>query len=595
LYNYNQPYYPNPASYGHTHTHTPIPGPGPGTLQNGYHPAPPLNPHPNSNPNPNINDESMKEPQFANISYPSISQQPPPFYPSNHPYAYGAGYPHNGYYDYPPPPPPLLSTSNGILKPQTQTQSQNQSLNPAAQGYVPTRREVNGHPFAPVVDGEKLKGLGSGLGLTNGDSSMPISLAPPNDPPPPAEVISLPPDPVPTDPIGPISDKMEDLHRTAPPVKDDPPDPLQEPLPSDSEVHDSITDTEPTPQPIPIILNPITPVPLSLTSTSPSITTPSTPLSPGFQFTGSTLASLLSPPARQKPTIPNGHPTPKSKAGKPVLQLRSSRPSSSTKDNSYSTKLRIPQSIKTITVPTETQTQDSNQTDTHRKYKSVIIFKSPSDNTPIKTILSFGEILPPPPTVVLPKPSWAALLKTNKPFSRTQSTPERILSPVPPSRSVRHSPAKSTISLPDEQVASSTPGHIAPDSSVTASGSDSVQSGPNMVGASNGEVKSTGIGTPEIKSPPKPINYAAAAAAAAGSIMSPHEELIRLLGEGMRRPREIAPVAVARGLINTGNMCFANTVSWFSLLFISFLYPGRCCRSSRSSTSSSDSLPSPHH
>lgn len=63
------------------------------------------------------------------------------------------------------------------------------------------------------------------------------------------------------------------------------------------------------------------------------------------------------------------------------------------------------------------------------------------------------------------------------------------------------------------------------------------------------------------KNAPRPvINYAAAAAAS--KHLSSQEDLIKLLTEGMRgRPKEAIPFNTPRGLINTGNMCFANTVS----------------------------------
>ena len=59
---------------------------------------------------------------------------------------------------------------------------------------------------------------------------------------------------------------------------------------------------------------------------------------------------------------------------------------------------------------------------------------------------------------------------------------------------------------------------------------------------------------------PRPtFNYAAAAAA--GAALSPQEELIKLLSEGIKGKAKEVPMTLPRGLINTGNMCFANTVS----------------------------------
>ncbi|GMK59911.1 hypothetical protein CspeluHIS016_0901280 [Cutaneotrichosporon spelunceum] len=59
---------------------------------------------------------------------------------------------------------------------------------------------------------------------------------------------------------------------------------------------------------------------------------------------------------------------------------------------------------------------------------------------------------------------------------------------------------------------------------------------------------------------PRPaFNYAAAAAV--GAPLSPAEDLARLLTEGLRaRPVRPAQPIIPRGLVNTGNMCFANTI-----------------------------------
>ncbi|EIW73321.1 hypothetical protein TREMEDRAFT_73044 [Tremella mesenterica DSM 1558] len=74
-------------------------------------------------------------------------------------------------------------------------------------------------------------------------------------------------------------------------------------------------------------------------------------------------------------------------------------------------------------------------------------------------------------------------------------------------------------------------------------------------------VTSIGIASPPAPIPasrPAPINYAAAAASAAAT---PQEELVKLLTEGVKgKIPEKGPMTLPRGLINTGNMCFANTI-----------------------------------
>ena len=144
------------------------------------------------------------------------------------------------------------------------------------------------------------------------------------------------------------------------------------------------------------------------------------------------------------------------------------------------------------------------------------------------------------PKISVPKvkpASWAALLKAPVKHSAI---------PIPSSQSKSPSPAKSITPLAPESDAGlprlpTTPSNEAdtPRSVVTQL--------PPSTGAS-------------AASAPRPVfNYAAAAAA--GATLTPQEDLARLLTEGLKgRPRE-ASLCLPRGLINTGNMCFANTVS----------------------------------
>lgn len=129
--------------------------------------------------------------------------------------------------------------------------------------------------------------------------------------------------------------------------------------------------------------------------------------------------------------------------------------------------------------------------------------------------------------VVKPKPvSWAALF--GKPGSKV-SAPLDTLSTGP--SSIRASPSKSTMSLDAESEVET----VTPRSNATT-------------------LPSTGT-----KAPRPVVNYAAAAAT---KQLSPQEDLVKLLTEGMRgRHRDPLPNNVPRGLVNTGNMCFANTVS----------------------------------
>ncbi|KLT43572.1 cysteine proteinase [Cutaneotrichosporon oleaginosum] len=147
---------------------------------------------------------------------------------------------------------------------------------------------------------------------------------------------------------------------------------------------------------------------------------------------------------------------------------------------------------------------------------SSIASPTPSPSTAASSITS-PAVAPPPkkPT------SWASLLRP------AGATPVGSAGPS----STLVSPSKTNVSLPSE--APETPRSTAP--------SLPPSSGPAPV-------------------KPRPaFNYAAAAAV--GAPLSPAEDLARLLTEGLRtRPVRPSQPIIPRGLINTGNMCFANTI-----------------------------------
>jgi hypothetical protein len=164
--------------------------------------------------------------------------------------------------------------------------------------------------------------------------------------------------------------------------------------------------------------------------------------------------------------------------------------------------------------------------------------EKPSVEEPVEEVKSpqVEEAVPAPAPVPAPKAkpvSWAALLK---PKSLAQ-LPSDSLSAGP--SSVRVSPSKSVISLATEtdaqtEVDAVTPKSVAPSlpPSATASGA----------------------------APRPAFNYAAAAAIGRG--ITPQDELLKMLTDGLKiRPKGPPTSSVPRGLINTGNMCYANTVS----------------------------------
>jgi hypothetical protein len=142
---------------------------------------------------------------------------------------------------------------------------------------------------------------------------------------------------------------------------------------------------------------------------------------------------------------------------------------------------------------------------------------------------------PAPAAVPKAKPSsWAALLKP-----KTQAlAPSDNLS-VGPS-SVRVSPSKSVISLATETDA------VTENEAVT----------PRSIAPSL--PPSTGLST--APGPRPAFNYAAAAASGKG--LSPHDDLLNLLTQGIKGRSKVPSPNVPRGLINTGNLCYANTVSF---------------------------------
>jgi ubiquitin carboxyl-terminal hydrolase 10 len=161
--------------------------------------------------------------------------------------------------------------------------------------------------------------------------------------------------------------------------------------------------------------------------------------------------------------------------------------------------------------------------------------EKPSVEEPVKeTSAPVEKAAPVPAPAPKAKPSsWAALLKP-----KTHAhVPSDTMSAGP--SSVRVSPSKSVISLATETNAQTevdpiTPRSVAPSLPPSAS-----------------------AGTPG----PRPaFNYAAAAAIGRG--ITPQDELLKLLTDGLKvRPKGPPTASVPRGLINTGNMCYANTVS----------------------------------
>lgn len=196
--------------------------------------------------------------------------------------------------------------------------------------------------------------------------------------------------------------------------------------------------------------------------------------------------------------------------------------------------------------------------------------------------LVFGEIVPEQEKEKEDKAEWVGEKpvvdekEEEKVEKKERSTPARAPAPAPSPAKPRSWAALLKTPTPSSP---STPGAV-PSSS--ASVTSTTEAGPSRPRPSTSASPSTPNLTANVNglqlSPPtqgqqqqqaKTFNYAAAAMS---SVPSPHEELIKLLSEGVSSLRgtgttvglsvkEKEALMVPRGLINTGNMCFANTVS----------------------------------
>jgi len=508
------------------------------------------------------------------------------FYPPDHPYAHGGGF---GYPQYPPGPGMYASAYGGyptgpspVMMPPPPPMGKR--LNPAAQGfnftpqsrlssngdsgpskpeYLPVFASIqaqptpapNGHAepvrqtwTGPVmVDGEKLKGIGERRmsGVSQDGGSLGLTQL----------VEALTP--------------QETLPAPPPAITSNAP-----------------TDSATTPA---MSTSPTTPV-LVQTPRAPTDGINSIPLSPNpagtaqpqpdsqWNFVGPSMSGYLSPPpsatvatfsqapsfsqALSIPSTPSAPRPRKAVVTDPgPLKLRSSRQkANSTAENAYNSLLSgaIPNSVKTEqTAGSDTPKKQMPRGKGKASGKKVVFAAGVDDEEMARMgierrmgDLVFGSVkdasalavstsgIAPAEATPRAKPpakptSWAALVGgAAKPFSRTASTPSSMVV----------SPSKSVISLATESEAG--PSHQSTEPTTPRSIAPSL---PPSTGAS-------------IASAPRPVfNYAAAAAA--GANMSPQAALAKVLTDGLRGRSGHAPRCLPRGLVNTGNMCFANTVS----------------------------------
>ncbi|ORX34811.1 hypothetical protein BD324DRAFT_653068 [Kockovaella imperatae] len=581
--------------------------------------APPYHQHPQLPSIPPPPDQDFRPGQ----PYPNAnpSHQPyPSYYPPGHPYAYGAGV---GYHPYLPHQAmypsfsydPSMSPVNAPPQSQPSHRQSNgppsKSLNPAAAGFtfapsqarshdnvqihsdqmsLPSsdRSDVNpvyptlshssqttlkpdmpnGHAdtkslsIGAIVNGEDMKGINAasapnddsndeasgGLGLehmempqenaSTQESSLAASVTLSQSESTPAMSLST------TTPTTPISVQT--------------PKAPSDPLSPSVTTPDPAAPTSNSAAPPPSKLNFVGPTMSGYTS--PNATAPTTP------SIAQTMSEILLPPsaARQVPAKSVS----KSQPAVETLKLFAQRPKSrQLSGNGYalSSQNSIPKNVKTEVV---NDMAASSRSSTRRRPLGLPIFVSAGSRTrksqPLpasasRITLSFGEIGPstapvpaakalepsrpktPTPPAPKSKPSsWAALLKPEGATSSTTAS-TRNVSPI----------ATSTPLSPISDA-----GHLANPPSTPPSQSRAVSSGtPGQTRSVPPTPASVASGS---KVPRAVFSYAGAAAAAA--TITPQQELVKLLSEGIKGKGKDVRGTLPRGLINTGNMCFANTI-----------------------------------
>lgn len=502
-------------------------------------------------------------PQFA-------PQQP--FYPPGHPYAYGVGvgYQQPGMYNgmgYRPDggymggdqQPQQHGGPNGTSAPPVSAAS-SKGLNPAAQGFnYPVRKN---EPTSRSVSSANANGNGP----ANAHAQQPNGHAPAPtiiEQPAPAQVpekaedagslgLSLEPPPSVSEPAA--ADSLTPAPAPAPAKIDRPtePDTVPSTHPSSDQVNDSASSA-------PSASHPPPPPPLA----EPSPAEPA-----GLTFTGATLAGLTSPPPSSS-TMSR-----KKQLSADPIRLRPHRPAHDAESrNSYAAHLSrfVPASVKSESVSADSESAPRRTSKGSSKPRGKAVYAvgvKGGRHAPPHRALTFGDVITEPlsrepeetkasavatPTPAAPaaepsastsapapvrspapatvKPSsWASLLRSSQAAKSATGTPNSLSVAA---SSTLPSPSKSIDSLPAESVASRIP-------------------------------PSDGRSTP--RSPPaKPPSWAAAV----GAPPTPAEDLARLLTDGLTgRPAGAPAPIVPRGLINTGNMCFANTVSYARLLTV---------------------------
>lgn len=578
----NYPGYYQPQFYP-PYGQMPMPGPGPGTMQNGYYVGGGANfqrPYGGFDGDQKFGHEDdgsavyHGNPQFA-------PQQP--FYPPGHPYAYGVGvgYQQPGMYNgmgYRPDGGYMMGDQqhgggpNGTSAPHVSAAS-SKGLNPAAQGFnYPVRKN---EPPSRTASSANVNGNANGpvnatAQLPNGHASTPTVV----EQPAPAQVpekaqdagslgLSLEPPPSVSEPAATTTTTTtDDSTKSAPapsstpsasaPAKVDQPatsDNVASTHPPSEHTNDSApsASSQPPPQPSP-----------------PA--EPSAAAQPeGLTFTGASLAGLSSP-SPSSSTMPR-----RQKLTSDPVRLRPHRPAPDAEGNSYAAHLSrfVPASVKSESVPAANNDDSprwSSKGSSKPRGKAVYAVgvkggRQPPPHRP----LTFGDVISEPLPHESADESKTPVVTTPKAATRTAETPAAtpapapVRSPAPAPAPVKPSswasllrsthPAKSATGTPNSLSVAASSTLPSPSKSIDSLPAESVTS---RVPPSEGR------STPR-SPPPKPSSWAAAV----GAPPTPAEDLARLLTDGLTsRPAGPPAPIVPRGLINTGNMCFANTVGY---------------------------------
>ncbi|WWC66816.1 uncharacterized protein I206_100723 [Kwoniella pini CBS 10737] len=527
-----------------------------------------------------------------------------PTYPPNHPYAYGVGVGYPGYHQHPQQGSysGLNAYQEGGYIPPSGSQNGNatrnfsKSLNPAAAGFsfTPasgTGSRANSQPSStPILNGESSSATSQSYPRTPSTelasetpqldiskSNGHISAVKENTPEPQGDTSGTPQ----------AEEAQSDLILIHPDVEE--PQTIETPssitAPS-SKPNISATTTTATESSAPTTAS----SPISAQTPKPlegdrglSISTKTNSEQSNWTFVGNSLAGLTSPDtaaSSRRVSGPSGVSTSFGPNGKKrtsvstvsvgPLRLVTARPDHTLETlNSYSAVLKtiIPDAVQIEVIQSADQkrlVRHSKGNEEAAKKKLIYAFgddekkrtSSPQPSADAKKLIfgqiDLSELAEVSPSVQTHSPNTSLTIKPSTPSSDTSTPAVRAKpaswaalvggssrTPSVSSSSKLPSPARSTASLPPTEN----------------------EAGPSRLPSSEA-VKSDEHASKPVPAPENkkvPFNYAAAAAS--GASMTPQEELAKLLSEGVKgKAKQNTQATLPRGLINTGNMCFANTI-----------------------------------